>query len=80
MVAQTIIRAKTLQVRMAIVNPNTLFCCLAWFFLLIPLYSFSLFLPTIIKALGYTSTKAQLLTVPPNVRKTSPDASPSISS
>ena len=30
-----------------------------------PLYAFSLFLPSIIKALGYSSTKAQLLTVPP---------------
>jgi len=30
-----------------------------------PLYAFSLFLPTIISELGYTSTKAQLLTVPP---------------
>ena len=30
-----------------------------------PLYAFSLFLPTIIDDLGYTSTKAQLLTVPP---------------
>jgi cyanate permease len=29
------------------------------------LYAFSLFLPTIIKQLGYTSTKAQLLSVPP---------------
>jgi MFS family permease len=29
------------------------------------LYAFSLFLPTIIKELGYTSTKANLLTVPP---------------
>jgi MFS family permease len=29
-----------------------------------PLYAFSLFLPTIIKDLGYTSTVAQLLTVP----------------
>lgn len=29
------------------------------------LYAFSLFLPTIIAALGYASTKAQLLTVPP---------------
>lgn len=28
---------------------------------------FSLFLPTIIQTLGYTSTKAQLYTVPPNV-------------
>lgn len=30
-----------------------------------PLYAFSLFLPTIITELGYTSTQAQLLTVPP---------------
>jgi len=30
-----------------------------------PLYAFSLFLPTIISELGYTTTKAQLLTVPP---------------
>ena len=30
-----------------------------------PLYAFSLFLPTIISGLGYTSTTAQLLTVPP---------------
>ena len=29
------------------------------------LYAFSLFLPTIIKDLGYTSTHAQLLSVPP---------------
>jgi sugar phosphate permease len=29
------------------------------------LYAFSLFVPTIIKDLGYTSTKAQLLSVPP---------------
>ncbi|CAN6632744.1 high-affinity nicotinic acid transporter [Trichomonascus vanleenenianus] len=30
-----------------------------------PLYGFSLFLPTIIKDLGYVSTRAQLLSVPP---------------
>lgn len=30
-----------------------------------PLYAFSLFLPTIIAQLGYTSTKAQLMSVPP---------------
>lgn len=29
------------------------------------LYAFSLFLPTIIKALGFTATRANLLTVPP---------------
>ncbi|BBN18170.1 MFS transporter, ACS family, DAL5 transporter family protein [Marchantia polymorpha subsp. ruderalis] len=32
-----------------------------------PLYAISLFLPSIIKELGYTSTHAQLLTVPPYV-------------
>jgi len=31
------------------------------------IYSFSLFLPTIIKNLGYQSVKAQLFTVPPNM-------------
>ena len=30
-----------------------------------PLYAFSLFLPSIVNALGYKSTKAQLLSVPP---------------
>jgi MFS family permease len=29
-----------------------------------PLYGISLFLPTIIRTLGYTSSKAQLMTVP----------------
>jgi hypothetical protein len=32
-----------------------------------PLYSVSLFLPTIVKGLGYTNNKAQLMTVPPYV-------------
>lgn len=31
------------------------------------IYSFSLFLPTIISNLGYSSVKAQLFTVPPNM-------------
>lgn len=30
-----------------------------------PLYSFSLFLPTIVASLGYENEKAQLMTVPP---------------
>ncbi|KAI8634917.1 MFS transporter-like protein [Xylariaceae sp. FL1651] len=54
-------------VRMAFTAPQTWLCCLSWFFLLIPLYSFSLFLPTIISGLGYQSTQAQLFTVPPNI-------------
>jgi cyanate permease len=32
-----------------------------------PIYSFSLFLPTIIKQMGYTSNEAQLMSVPPYV-------------
>jgi MFS family permease len=32
-----------------------------------PLYSFSLFLPTIVQGLGYTNETAQLMTVPPYV-------------
>ncbi|KAH8155576.1 uncharacterized protein LAJ45_00586 [Morchella importuna] len=32
-----------------------------------PLYSFSLFLPTIVKAMGYTNEQSQLMTVPPYV-------------
>ncbi|KAK4226044.1 major facilitator superfamily domain-containing protein [Podospora fimiseda] len=31
----------------------------------LPLYTFSLFLPSIIRALGYTAANAQLLTIPP---------------
>lgn len=38
--------------------------CMAGF---CPIYSFSLFLPTIIKNMGYTANQAQLMTVPPYV-------------
>ncbi|KAI1432917.1 MFS transporter-like protein [Xylaria sp. CBS 124048] len=54
-------------VRMAFVAPQLWFSSLIWFFLLIPVYSFSLFLPTIISGLGYKATEAQLFTVPPNL-------------
>ncbi|KAI0526650.1 MFS transporter-like protein [Xylaria bambusicola] len=54
-------------VRMAFKAPQLWFSCFIWFFLLVPLYSYSLFLPTIINGLGYQSTQAQLLTAPPNV-------------
>ncbi|KAI2630546.1 MFS transporter-like protein [Xylaria nigripes] len=54
-------------VKMAFKAPQTWLSSLIWFFLLIPLYSFSLFLPTIISGLGYTSTRAQLFTAPPNL-------------
>ncbi|KAF1359092.1 MFS transporter-like protein [Lizonia empirigonia] len=54
-------------VKMALKAPQTYFNGFIWFFLLIPLYSFSLFLPSIIAGMGYHSTTAQLLTVPPNM-------------
>ncbi|TLS21292.1 uncharacterized protein PpBr36_10305 [Pyricularia pennisetigena] len=54
-------------VKMALLAPQTYLLSLLWFFLLVPLYSFSLFLPTIIFGMGYTSTTAQLLTAPPNM-------------
>jgi cyanate permease len=38
--------------------------CMAGF---CPIYSFSLFLPTIIKNMGYTANQAQLMSVPPYV-------------
>jgi len=56
-------------VRMAILNWNTLLLSLAFFAIITPIYSYSLFLPTIIKSLGngkYTVVHSQLLTVPPN--------------
>lgn len=54
-------------VKRAILNWQTLILSLNFFAIITPIYSFSLFLPTIIKTLGYTSVKAQLLTVPPNI-------------
>ncbi|EJF58076.1 MFS general substrate transporter [Dichomitus squalens LYAD-421 SS1] len=39
--------------------------CLAFHTLSLPLYTFSLFLPTIIADLGYTAANSQLLTIPP---------------
>ncbi|KAJ8115725.1 hypothetical protein OPT61_g2699 [Boeremia exigua] len=54
-------------VKMALKAPQTYFNGFIWFFLLIPLYSFSLFLPSIVAGMGYHSTTAQLLTVPPNM-------------
>jgi cyanate permease len=38
--------------------------CMAGF---CPIYSFALFLPTIIKNMGYTANNAQLMSVPPYV-------------
>ena len=54
-------------VRMALLNVNTILLSLNFFAIITPIYSFSLFLPTIISSLGYSSVIAQLFTVPPNV-------------
>ncbi|KAK0704319.1 MFS transporter-like protein [Lasiosphaeris hirsuta] len=54
-------------VKMALKAPQTYLCAAIWFFLLVPLYSFSLFLPSIVAGMGYKSTVAQLFTVPPNM-------------
>ena len=43
---------------------KTVLCMLIYMGCLVPLYAFSLFIPTIIKSLGYTSIQAQLHTVP----------------
>jgi len=51
--------------RMAVLNWNTLLLSLNFFAIITPIYSFSLFLPTIISELGYSSVTAQLFTVPP---------------
>ena len=68
---------------MAVFNINTFLTSLNFFLIITPyvsvvilsptsltfhsIYSFSLFLPTIISGLGYTRVTAQLFTVPPNM-------------
>lgn len=54
-------------VRHALLNVNTIAMSLNFFLILVPIYSFSLFLPSIISGLGYKKVHAQLLTVPPNI-------------
>ncbi|KAI8935846.1 hypothetical protein NX059_007363 [Plenodomus lindquistii] len=60
-------KASWYWVKMALKAPRTCLCGIIWFFLLIPLHSFSLFLPSIISGMGYAPTTAQLFTVPPNM-------------
>ncbi|KAG0633767.1 major facilitator superfamily domain-containing protein [Tuber brumale] len=55
------------HVKRAIFNINNIICCMGFFFCNITVQSFSLFLPTILSALGWRATKAQLLTVPPYI-------------
>ena len=53
------------NVALALKDPKCWFYGLAYHTMSLPLYTLSLFLPTIIKDLGYTASQAQLLTVPP---------------
>jgi len=54
-------------VKRAMFNWNTWLLSLNFFAIITPIYSYSLFLPTIIKSLGYTAVNANLLSVPPNM-------------
>jgi MFS family permease len=53
------------NVRLALSDPKVWLYGLGFHTMSLPLYTLSLFLPTIIKELGYTAAQAQLLTVPP---------------
>ncbi|KAL8715207.1 MAG: hypothetical protein Q9220_001165 [cf. Caloplaca sp. 1 TL-2023] len=53
------------NVSLALRDPKVWLYGLGFHTMSLPLYTLSLFLPTIIKALGYTAAQAQLLTVPP---------------
>jgi cyanate permease len=53
------------NVKEALFDPKAWLYGLAFHTMSLPLYTSSLFLPTIIRDLGYTAAKAQLLTVPP---------------
>ncbi|KAF7370926.1 hypothetical protein MSAN_00726500 [Mycena sanguinolenta] len=46
-------------------NPKSWLQAVIYIGMVIPLYSFTLFIPTIIHALGFSATNAQLLTIPP---------------
>ncbi|KAI0739493.1 MFS general substrate transporter [Daedaleopsis nitida] len=51
----------------ALRDPRSYLLAGVYLFVLIPTYSFALFLPTIISGLGFSASHAQLLSVPPNV-------------
>lgn len=67
---QPIVRSDRLTlavVKRAILNPVTVMLMLATFMCLVALNSFSLFLPTLILAMGHTGTRLNLMTVPPHL-------------
>ncbi|KAF2723450.1 MFS transporter [Polychaeton citri CBS 116435] len=53
------------NVKAAVVDPKCWLYCFGFHFMSLPLYTLSLFLPSIIKALGYKAAQAQLLSIPP---------------
>lgn len=53
-------------VTLALRNWNTQLLALNFFAIMTPTYSYSLFLPTFLKGLGFNSTITQLFSVPPN--------------
>lgn len=53
------------QVRRAVFSVQTWLSALAYFAILSALYSFGLFVPSIITGLGYSAIQAQLYSVPP---------------
>lgn len=55
------------HVKRAACNINSLVCAFGFFAVNVTVQSFSLFLPSILRDLGYTTTKAQLYSVPPYV-------------
>lgn len=50
-------------VKVALLDVNVQMLSLIFFLIITPIYSFSLFLPTIIKSLGYSRVVSQLFTV-----------------
>ncbi|PUU79243.1 major facilitator superfamily domain-containing protein [Tuber borchii] len=58
-------RTELWHVKRGMFNINNIICCMGFLFCNVTVQSFSLFLPTILSALGWRATKAQLLTVPP---------------
>ncbi|KAI5810573.1 major facilitator superfamily domain-containing protein, partial [Pyronema omphalodes] len=60
-------KTKLVHIKRGILNINNWLCAAGFFFNNVSVQSFSLFMPTILRDLGWTATKAQLYTVPPYV-------------
>lgn len=58
---------KPRHVRRAVCNINNYICAAGFFLINITVQGMSVFMPTVLSAMGYTSTQAQLYSVPPYV-------------